>query len=129
MAVPEQNHLLLKRPRPRRHAIEPPAAQFDDLLRLRALLGLLRQSLGFRRQALHGANAFRAAQVGNRPDRIGRGIGNFFVIKQRGQRRVVAEVGQPGDFLRRAAEPGPVQQVRRRLVIPDILCQWLKHTL
>ena len=64
MAVPEQNHLLLKRPRPLGHAIQPPAAQFDDVLIFRALFRLLRLP-AFLRRAL----ACMARCVPRVPDR------------------------------------------------------------
>ena len=121
MAVPEQHHFFLKRPRPFGHAIQPPAAQFHEALKLKPLLLLLTF-----------AGAPPASPFGPHPAGVDfppdRGLPNRGGSWGRECSRSRAtkkppcpgRAGQLLDFGRRPAESSPVQQMRRRLIIPAV---------
>jgi len=82
MAVPEQHHFFLERPRPFGHAIEPPATQFHQAIRLEPLLLLLDFPAFLRRRLLDGiAPIFISLRIGDCPDRVGGGVGYVLVIE------------------------------------------------
>ncbi len=129
MAVPEQHHFFLKRPRPLGHAVQPPAAQFHQTLKLHAHF-LLIQLATFVRRCVFGriAQLLYPFGVGFCPFQSGRRVGILFVIKQGGKSLIGAEGSQLLNDCRRAAEAGPIQQMRRRIIIPAGCWKRFKHT-
>ena len=119
MAVPEQHHFFLKRPRPLGHAVQPPPAQLQHTLKPQLVLLLLNLTAFLRGRFLDGlAQRFHAFGIGFCPGRIGRRIGNKFVVQQQGNGLVRTEIGQFFIGRRRSAKSGPVQQMRRGLKAP-----------
>src|SRR5438876_6891751 len=142
MAVPKERQLLLQWPRPFDHALQPPAAQLKQMLLLGLpLLTLHFAALFFRLLPLFVARAlkplvhfpkreelFHSVRVRPGPVRIGRRVGNLVVIDQVGNGLVRPPLREFLDFVRRAAEASPIEQVGRRSEVPFLGRQWFQHT-
>ena len=119
MAVPEQHHFLLQRARPVQHAVQPPAAQFHQPLLLEAVFLLLKLTQFLGRGGFPGLLVFSdLVRVGLGPSRIGDIVRNIVVINKVGDGRLRGQRRQLFDLIGRAAKPGPVQQMGRRIIIP-----------
>ena len=126
--MPEEDHFFLKRARALGHALQPPPAQFGNVLALGLLLLAHNFAAFLFSGATEGLELFGALGIGFGPLRVQRVVRNFFVIYEIGDGFFRTEGGQLLNFGGRAAEAGAVEQVCGRGEVPFSLRQWLKHT-
>ena len=143
MAVPEQRQFFLQRTGPFGHALQPPAAQFEQMLLLGLALFALHLAAFFLQFFLfvtarlfeflvHSPQRekfFHPVRVRPRPFRIGRGVGDFVVIDEGGNRPVRPHLKESFNLRRRAAEPGAIEQMGRGRVAPFLGRQRVQHTI